>query len=235
MTPHPDRAVILAAGMGTRLGWLTRDRPKALMEVEGAPAIVHQLHRLARHGVRHVAVNLHHHGAQIRALLGDGGRFGLSIRYSLEERLLDSGGGAARAAGMLPEGELLYICNADVIHDIDLHALHRLMARHPGAGAALALVANPPHHPAGDFALRGVHVDHGGGEEKRWTYSGVSLWRQREIHGDGDRFPLVTPMRRLIAEGRLLGMVHTGGWCDIGRPATLLPPVALRSVRAILA
>jgi len=67
-----ERAVILAAGLGTRLKWLTRDRPKALIEVAGTPVIVHVIRGLAAQGIRDIAVNVHHHAEKLVRALGDG-------------------------------------------------------------------------------------------------------------------------------------------------------------------
>ena len=219
---RPDRAVVLAAGLGTRLRWLTADRPKALMPVGGEPAIVHTLRRLVAFGIRHVAINLHHHGAQIARELGDGRRLGLSIRYSREARLLDSGGGVRRACTLLPAGDLVVVCNADVISDIDLEALWRRMSV-TGAQAVVALVPNPVHHPEGDFALCDGRVEPKRAGAPSWTFAGVSLWSQAVLarYRAESRFSLVEAMGALIAEQRLGGVLHHGQWCDIGRPREL--------------
>ncbi|MDX8409934.1 MAG: nucleotidyltransferase family protein [Mariprofundales bacterium] len=218
----PDRAVILAAGLGSRLKWLTRDRPKALMEVAGEPAIVHTLRHLIRYGVRHVAINLHAHGDQVRHYLGDGRRFGLSIRYSEEAELLDSGGGVCRARQLLPQGEQLLVINADVVSDIDLAVLWRLVGDDSQA-AALAMVANPPHHPQGDFVLDDQRrVCLRDGRQQSVTFSGVSLWPDALLACQRKScFPLTDLMRQQIEAEQLYGMMHRGSWRDIGRPHDL--------------
>ncbi|MDQ6950058.1 MAG: sugar phosphate nucleotidyltransferase [Mariprofundales bacterium] len=219
MLMRPDRAVILAAGLGTRLKWLTRDRPKALMSVAGEPAIVHTLRHLIRHGVRHVAINLHAHGEQIRQALGDGRRFGISIRYSVEYELRDSGGGVCQAQQFLPEGANLFVLNADVVTDIDLTALWQRVSDHPSA-AALALIANPPHHPQGDFAL--VHGKVRPPEMDTLTFSGVSLWPDALLrHQHEPCFPLTDLMHQQMESDQLYGIHHHGNWHDIGRPHDL--------------
>jgi len=193
------------------------------MPVAGEVAIVHTLRHLIAFGVRHVVINLHHYGNHIVQLLGDGRQFGLSIRYSWEASLLDSGGGVRRACSLLPEGGCFFVCNADVVADV---GLRRLWQRMPtdNAGAVLALVANPVHHPEGDFTLEHAHVGLPSGGLPTWTYSGVSLWSQAvtEDDGWGDCFSLLEPMRALIATGQLYGIIHRGQWCDIGRPKDLL-------------
>ncbi len=227
MNAPAESAVVLAAGMGTRLKWLTRERPKALMDVNGEPAIAHVLRRLAAQGVDEAAVNVHHHAGQLMRALGDGARFGLRSHFSEEQALLDSGGGARTAMERLPGGLValvdrgapVLVHNADIIADIDLRAL---AARCPAGGCALALVPNPAHHPRGDFALDDADrvrlgPEAGGGA---WTFAGVSAWDPAawQAWPAGRAFPLTGPIRRAIEAGRCAGMVHRGCWFDIGRP-----------------
>ncbi len=222
-----ERAVVLAAGLGTRLKWLTREKPKALMDVAGEPAIAHVIRRLAAAGVREVAVNAHHHAEMLAAALGDGARLGVRLRISLERELLDSGGGFRTALELLPGGAgggPVLAHNADVLADIDLRAL---AAACPEGGCALALVPNPAHHPGGDFLLDDegrVRLPVGAHAGRAWTFAGVSAWDAaawREWPA-GRRFPLIEPIRRCIEAGRCAGLVHRGFWFDIGRPRDLM-------------
>ena len=219
-----ERAVILAAGLGTRLKWLSRERPKALMPVGGVPVIEHVIRRLASQGVRDIAVNLHHHGALLKAALGDGARLGVRLYFSHEDELLDSGGGVRRAMELLPGEGALVVHNADVLADVDVRALAGVC---PQGGCALALIGNPPHHPRGDFALVGERVREQG--EQRLTFAGVSVWDARALleSPEGESFSLVRPMRRLMRADRCAGLLHRGMWLDIGRPGD-----AFRAMRA---
>ncbi|WP_167631874.1 nucleotidyltransferase family protein [Mariprofundus ferrooxydans] len=214
-----ERAVILAAGLGTRLKWLTHGRPKALMQVAGLPAIAHVIRSLVRQGVRDIAVNVHHHADQMRAFLGDGAHFGCRISISYEPVLLDSGGGVKQALTLLPGDGPFAVWNADVLSDIDVQAMTTLL---PEAGVVIALVANPAHHPDGDFVLDHAVVRAGGDE--RFTFSGVSVWHPDGFAADnvGDVYSLTVPMRARIAEGRCAGVLHRGQWFDIGRPRDLM-------------
>jgi NDP-sugar pyrophosphorylase family protein len=130
------KAMVLAAGLGTRLRPLTLDRPKPLVDVAGRPLIAYNLLLLRRHGITDVIINLHHHGAALRAALGDGSRFGLRIVYSPEDPLLDTGGAIKNAAAMLADDDFL-VLNGDTI--LDLH-LDRLLAAHRARGATATLV-----------------------------------------------------------------------------------------------
>src|SRR5207302_6853614 len=97
----PRKAMILAAGLGTRLRPLTETTPKALLEIGGRPMIEYPLRMLAAAGVEEIVVNLHHLGEQIRVMLGDGDRYGVRIHYSPEEPVLDTGGALVRAKALL--------------------------------------------------------------------------------------------------------------------------------------
>jgi NDP-sugar pyrophosphorylase family protein len=130
------KAMVLAAGLGTRLRPLTDDRPKALVEVGGRPLIAYNLGLLRHFGVTDVVVNLHHHGDAVRKALGDGSAFGLRIAYSPEDPLLDSGGAIKHAQALL-DGDEFLVLNSDTIIDLPLD---RLVARHREVGSAVTLV-----------------------------------------------------------------------------------------------
>lgn len=130
------KAMVLAAGLGTRLRPLTLDRPKPLVEVRGRPLIAYNLLLLRRYGVTEVIINLHHHGAALRAALGDGAAFGLRIVYSPEDPLLDTGGAIKNAVALL-EGDDFLVLNGDTIIDLPLDTL---LAAHRAHGATATLV-----------------------------------------------------------------------------------------------
>lgn len=220
MSAIVERAVVLAAGLGTRLTWLTRSRPKAMMRVAGATAIERVIRRLVGFGIRDIAINVHHHAAQLEGYLGDGGWLGARLYYSRERHLLDSGGGARQALQLLPGKGPVLVHNADIQSDIDVLQLARCL---PGQGCALALVPNPAHHPGGDFALLGDgRVAFKG--TRRLTFAGVSLWWPAwlEQWPSGQGFPLTACIRACIQQDCCRGMRHSGYWFDIGRPADLM-------------
>ncbi len=214
-----DRAVILAAGLGTRLKWMTRHRPKALMRVAGEPAIVHVIRRLVAQGIHEIAVNAFHHADQLADYLGDGARFGCHISMSFEDALLDSGGGVKKALSMLPGSGPVVVYNCDVLADIDVSRLARMA---PAGGCSIALVENPKHHLQGDFILRGDDVSMSGYD--RFTFAGVSVWDEAvfEHYEINETFSLARSIREKIAQGTCKGLAHHGYWFDIGRPGDLL-------------
>jgi NDP-sugar pyrophosphorylase family protein len=130
------RALVLAAGEGTRLRPLTLDRPKPMLPIGGRPILEHLVALLRRHGVTEIAINLHYKPRMIVEHFGDGAGYGVSITYSFEERLLGSAGAAKRLEWFLSEPFL--VLYGDVLSDLDLGGLvERHRAR--GAQATLAL------------------------------------------------------------------------------------------------
>jgi N-acetyl-alpha-D-muramate 1-phosphate uridylyltransferase len=210
------RAMVLAAGRGERLRPLTDTLPKPLVAVGGRPLISWHLAALARAGVREVVVNLSWLGERLRAALGDGREFGVTIRYSEEGPVpLETGGGILRALPLLGPEPFLVV-SGDVWTDIDFARVQL----EPDALAHLVLIANPPHHPRGDFGLEGdlvVSADQG-----RLTYANVGLYRPEFFAGcTAERFPLIEPLNRAIAARRVRGELHRGAWCDVGTPERL--------------
>lgn len=205
------RAMILAAGRGERLRPLTDVTPKPLLVVRGRPLIEWHLDALARAGVREVVINLSWLGTQIRTVLGDGSRFGLSIAYSDEgPTALETGGGIFQALPLLGAAPFLVV-NGDTFTDVDFARL--VLA--PEALAHLVLVPNPEHHPQGDFSLRDGSVQETGAP--RHTYSGVGIYRPEFFDGCvPGKFQLLPLLRRAIAAGRLHGELHAGIWTDVG-------------------
>src|SRR5215469_13705045 len=122
----PTRAMILAAGLGTRMRPLTNDRPKPLIEVRGKTLIDHAVDRLVRVGVRMIVVNVHYRAEMLKAHLA--GRRDVDIRISDESNgLLDSGGGIAHVLSLF-EDEPFFTHNSDSIWvEGTGHALERLV------------------------------------------------------------------------------------------------------------
>ncbi len=136
------RALILAAGFGSRLGALSDERPKPLLPVADVPLIRYAISLLVGHGVTEIVINLHHRGELIEAELGDGARLGVRIRYSREPAILGTGGGIRHALPLLDDGSgaPFLVVNGKILIDLDLHAL---LAQHRASGAAATLVVRP--------------------------------------------------------------------------------------------
>ncbi len=132
------KGLLLSAGSGTRLLPLTTERPKAMVEIGGEPAIARSLRWIARHRVTDVAINLHHHPEVLRAFVGDGARFGVRVTYSPEERLLGTAGALGTLRAFFKGEDAFVVLYGDVLTSLNLSSvidLHR--AR--GADATVAL------------------------------------------------------------------------------------------------
>jgi NDP-sugar pyrophosphorylase family protein len=133
------KAMVLAAGQGTRLRPVTDTTPKALVPVAGRPMIEYSLLLLRHYGVRDIVINLHHHGEQIQKRLGDGSQLGLEIDYSVEPELLDTGGGLLKAKPFF-QNDTFVVINTDVLIDL---RLDKLLEFHQNKQAAATLVLRP--------------------------------------------------------------------------------------------
>lgn len=119
-------ALILAAGLGTRLGELTSDRPKALVEVCGHTMLEHQLRHLSAAGFDRFVINIHHFAPKVKAFLEEHQNFGLDIRLSDEtDLLLDTGGGIRKAMRLFGSEQPVLVHNVDIFSSVDLKALYR--------------------------------------------------------------------------------------------------------------
>jgi len=131
------KAMVLAAGVGSRLRPLTDTVPKALIDVGGVPMIEHVIRRLAAAGVTEVVVNLFHFADRIAEFLASKDNFGLRVAFSREAELLDTGGGLKNAAWFFDDGRPFFLHNVDVLSDINLTT----MLRFHGETRALATLA----------------------------------------------------------------------------------------------
>jgi mannose-1-phosphate guanylyltransferase len=139
----PVRAMVLAAGFGSRLGDIGRVRPKPMLPVLGVPLVRWAVRYLRYHGIREIVVNLHHLGEQIEAELGDGSRDDVAIAYSREEgQILGTGGGLRHARHLIDDGKNspIVVMNAKLLVDLDLNAV---LAAHRDAGAEATMVVRP--------------------------------------------------------------------------------------------
>lgn len=134
------KALILAAGQGTRLRHLTHARPKPMLPIQGKPLLHHLIVWLRDHGIRQIAVNLHHQPAAIPQYLGDGSRLGVALHYSYEPRLYGTAGAAKQLEGFLDED--FVVVYGDVFTNLNLTRLldwHRRGPSSRGETAAMTM------------------------------------------------------------------------------------------------
>jgi len=130
------KAMILAAGFGTRLRPLTEMKPKALVPVANKPILARNIEYLISHGIREIIINAHHHFQQVVDYLENGSLFGVNIRVKVEPAILGTGGGIKNAEDFWDKESFLVI-NSDILTDIDLAAVHQV---HQTSGSLVTLV-----------------------------------------------------------------------------------------------
>jgi len=125
------KAMILAAGLGTRLRPLTESTPKALVEVNGRSILEIIILRLKKYGFEDIIVNVHHHYTQVMDFLNSNDNFGINIQISDEsDQILDTGGGIKKASWFLDGNEPFLVHNVDVISNIDLKEVYDFHCKH---------------------------------------------------------------------------------------------------------
>ncbi|MCA3243698.1 MAG: nucleotidyltransferase family protein [Alphaproteobacteria bacterium] len=226
----PTTAMVLAAGLGTRLRPLTESCPKPLIPVQGMPMIFRTLQAVARSGVQRAVVNTHHFGARLQAEVSAAqhqGRFGpLHVMFSPEPVLLETGGGIKHALPLLGEGPLLVV-NSDAVWDearapLLQPLLQAWVHQPPHAQALLALVSTArtqAFQPQGDFLLEEDGTLNRDGERSSFghIYAGAHVTETEKIAAFGlDKFSLNLVWEAMRAEHGLKGWVYDAPWCEMG-------------------
>jgi N-acetyl-alpha-D-muramate 1-phosphate uridylyltransferase len=225
----PKVAMVLAAGLGTRMRPLTDDRPKALVEVAGRALIDHVLDRLGAAGAERAVVNVHAHADRLTAHLR-ARRGGPEIVVSDERDAalpLETGGGVRRAAPLLGDGPV-WIANIDSVWTERAPALPALAAGYDPARMDARLLLAPVHRslgfdgpgdadlgPDGAVALRRVT----GAAEAPYAYMGVAVIDPRPAYAwPAEHFSLAELWAVQARAGRLHGAVLDGEWMHVGDP-----------------
>jgi len=218
------RAMIMAAGFGTRMRPLTNDRPKPLVEVRGRTLLDHALDRLVAAGVTMVVINLHYRTQQVKDHLA--WRRDIEIRYSMEEEILGTGGGVVKA---LPnfDGEAFFVLNSDSVWVEDyvapLIAMQRVWQPEKMDGLLLlaAMTTAMGYEGRGDFLLdaNGHIARVPERTSSPYAYPGVQIVHPR-LFADAPTGAFSTNVMwdRAIARGRLYGVRLEGVWIHVGTP-----------------
>ena len=238
------KAMILAAGLGTRLRPLTDNRPKALVEVAGRTMLEIALERLRGFGVNEAIVNTHHYADRIAAYLKAHGNFGMRIELSREEVLLDTGGGLKKAAPFFLEAgsldEPFIVHNADVISNVDLERMVRFH-RERSALATLAvqeresarlLLFDAQGQLCGRRAGRAAKPEFAQDEQARpahdmqaLAFCGIHVLSPRIFAqmSEESAFSIIDVYLRLAAQGEKIVdfRADESYWRDLGRPESV--------------
>ena len=228
------KAMVLAAGVGSRLRPLTDEIPKALLDVGGAPMIERVIRYLKSAGVTEVVVNLFHLGDRIVGFLASKDDFGLRIEFTREAELLNTGGGLKNAAWFFDDGRPFFLHNVDVLSDIDLDGLLRLH-RQVGALATLAVQSRPGSRQllfdrsgrlCGRESPEGVEWAAGPvNDVERLAFTGIHVIDPRILPKmtETGAFPITRTYLRLAGDGGRIVAHRADGryWQDIGSPEKL--------------
>jgi NDP-sugar pyrophosphorylase family protein len=235
------KAMILAAGLGTRLRPLTDDRPKALVEIAGHTLLEITLARLRAFGIREVIINVHHMEEMILAYLKAHDNFGMRIEVSREKALLDTGGGLKKAAHFFledspPAEEPFILHNVDVLSMIDLRRMVQFHTEHQALATLAVQDRETSRYLLFDEQGRLCGRRAGGGEQlelvrparqvQALAFCGIHVIALRFLTMmiEEGVFSIITPYLRLAAQGETILAFRADEyyWRDLGRPAHVL-------------
>jgi NDP-sugar pyrophosphorylase family protein len=226
------KAMILAAGLGTRLKPITDSIPKALVKVNGITLLEQSLHHLKKHGIRDVVINVHHFAGQIVDFLKANQDFGMNIAISDESsELLDTGGGLKKASWFFDDGIPFILRNVDVLSDLDLLQLREYHNRHKGLATLVVRERNTSRYFLFDSNLLLCGWENTKTGEKKIKRQVKSDLHQLAFSGMQVIDPLIFPLisetgsfsitdlyLRLSAEQRIIGFVDRDSfWNDAGK------------------
>ncbi|MFZ2587556.1 MAG: nucleotidyltransferase family protein [Alphaproteobacteria bacterium] len=217
--------MLLAAGMGNRLKPLTDTTPKPLINVGGQPVILRALEAIKAAGITRVVINTHYLARMIETTVS-ANRMGLTIMFSREDDLLETGGGIKQALPLLGDAPFLVV-NSDAVWDDSTHPLLRPLIQSFSTrkhDALLAVVPRTTTHvfrpEGGDFTLdkRTKKLTFAKDKSKApFVYCGIHVTHPAFINFEpAGKFSLVRPWQSAAAQGRLHGYVYDGPWVDMG-------------------
>lgn len=220
MSAQIKRAMLLAAGLGTRLRPLTLTTPKPLLTLDGALLIDHQLRYLAGAKISKVVINLHHLGDKIKDHVGDGSRYGLSVTYSEEPKILGTGGGIKKAGAFFGNEPFLAL-NSDALIDVDVGAV--ISAHFKTKAAATMVVKELSPNESYNPVLVGVDFQILGFGSGKHFYTGLQILSSSVIETlppQGEVSCLINDgYKKLIEAGEhISSFIHRGYFNDLGTP-----------------
>ncbi|NOX45428.1 MAG: nucleotidyltransferase family protein [Chlorobi bacterium] len=225
------KAMIFAAGLGTRLQPLTNDKPKALVQVNGKTLLENAINKIIRAGINEVIINVHHFAHQVIDFVKEKNSFGIDIRFSDESgKLLDTGGGLKKASWFLKGGEPFLIYNVDILSDIDLRQMISFHKENKVLVTLAVRERKTSRYLLFDevFTLCGWQNVKTGEKKipvakpdlKPFAFSGIHIIEPAifNLMTESGRFSIIDVYLRLAKECKILGYDHSETqWFDLGR------------------
>ncbi|WP_045388457.1 nucleotidyltransferase family protein [Falsirhodobacter sp. alg1] len=210
--------MLFAAGKGTRMGALTANLPKPMVRVAGRPLVDHALDQVRDAGITRIVANTHYCPAPLQNHLPS------DIILSHEEALLETGGGLRAALPLLGTGPVMTL-NTDAVWTGENPLTQLLAAWDPDRMDALLLLLPASgatgHSGTGDFVMEGTTLRRANGQPGS-VYLGAQILKPDGLRDIPDTaFSLNLLWDRMIPQGRMHGVIHRGGWCDVGRPESI--------------
>ncbi len=231
------KAMLFAAGLGTRLRPLTNNRPKALVEINGEPMLAIVIRRLKQAGVREMVINVHHFAEKIMQYVEKQHFFGIDIFFSHEkDQVLETGGGLKKVVSFFDDGSPFFVHNTDIISTIDLKALY---AYHQSNNAIATLATR--NRNTSRYLLFHQDTNELWGwqnvktEETRWSrrqsiifkkqaFSGIHVIDPRlfQFFSEEAKFSIIDTYLQAAKTERILAYPHDKDtWLDVGKPEML--------------
>jgi MurNAc alpha-1-phosphate uridylyltransferase len=208
------KAMILAAGMGLRMGSLTQKIPKPLLKIGNQTLLEIQLNKLIQAGISQFLINVSYLGDQIIEFISNKYKnsSNLEIQFSEEDQPLETAGGIVNALEFFDNDPFL-VTNADIFTNFD----YSILLKHKLSGdvsAFLILVPNPEFKIVGDYGLEGKKLSF----TKEFTYSGIGIFRKEMFLGfkKGEKIKLKSIIDDYILNNKIDGSLYHGYWSDIG-------------------
>jgi NDP-sugar pyrophosphorylase family protein len=231
------KALLFAAGLGTRLKEHTQNRPKALVKLAGKPLIQHAIEHLKSFGITEITINVFHFAEQVISFIEENQSFGINIHISDErDQLLDTGGGLKKASAFLDGTEPILIYNVDVISNLDLnlllnyhkqkHALATLVVRSRETSRYLMFDQNLQLAGWKNFSNNDIRISRIDSFEKSepLAFSGIHIVEPQmlKLITEEGKFPIMDLYLRLAKNHPIKAFIDTSSiWMDLGKPDQL--------------
>ena len=235
--PENVKAILFAAGLGTRLKEHTQTRPKALVKLAGKPILWYAIEHLKQFGITDITINVFHFADQIISYLEDNNWFGITIHVSDErDQLLDTGGGLKKAAVFLKGNESILIYNVDVISSQDLNLLMKFHLEQKALATLVVrkretsryLMFDPNMQLVGWKNLSSgetlISREESFPESQPFAFSGIHLIQPEmlDLITEIGKFPIIDLYLRLAKTHSIKGFTdYSDLWMDIGKPEQL--------------